>query len=418
MKLLMISNLFPPVARGGAEQVASRIAHEFHARGHRVTVLSSMAYKGMGSLWATLSERHVFGVYRYFPLNLYHMLRDFQFLRPIRFLWHIIDAFNPHAFFVTRAMIRQEQPDAVLTHNLKGIGLMSALAIRFSGIPWVHTVHDVQLAIPSGLLIYGKERLSFIPQHLRQIYGWIVKKIIGSPEEILSPSQFLADFYRERAFFPDSVMTVIPNPSPSIQLPSTRFADQSTVSLLYAGQLESHKGVPFLMDVFDQLPEDVHVHIAGNGALAKRVSQWAESERRVKYHGFVSLQNLLHLLSISDGVVVPSLCYENSPTIIYESFLVGIPVIASHVGGVGELVKDGENGFLFEPGNTTAFLEAVEKLRTQRVIFTERRSSIQFTVASFTLARYVQQLARIIDRRLIGAKDDQTQTREWPHHLD
>ena len=95
MKIGIVTNLYPPIARGGAEKVAKRIVDELTARGHEVFVISTMPFKGFSSLNPTVDSIDKEKVYRYFPLNIYHILNDYKFPFPIRAKWHLIDLFNP-----------------------------------------------------------------------------------------------------------------------------------------------------------------------------------------------------------------------------------------------------------------------------------------------------------------------------------
>jgi len=60
-----------------------------------------------------------------------------------------------------------------------------------------------------------------------------------------------------------------------------------------------------------------------------------------------------------DLLVVPSLWYENSPLIIHEAFLARVPVLASNLGGMKELVREGRGGMLFEPNNPKNLAEKI-----------------------------------------------------------
>ena len=61
-----------------------------------------------------------------------------------------------------------------------------------------------------------------------------------------------------------------------------------------------------------------------------------------------------------DVLIVPSVCYENSPLTISEAFLSKIPVITSNIGGMAELVRDGEYGFTFPVGNAEKLQEKIQ----------------------------------------------------------
>ena len=82
MNIGIVSNLYPPIARGGAELVARRIAHELHVRGHQLFVFSTRPYSGPKSTVAQVSERSVEAIYRLFPINIYHTLSDFKYPLP------------------------------------------------------------------------------------------------------------------------------------------------------------------------------------------------------------------------------------------------------------------------------------------------------------------------------------------------
>lgn len=389
MNIGIVSNLYPPVSRGGAENIARRVAHELHVRGHRVFVVSTQK---PWAPWPRVTESHVERIYRFRPFNLYHPLDDHRHALPTRAAWHLIDLYGSHPQRALGRVLDAEQPDVVLTHNLKGFGMRAVEAVRSRGIRHVHTLHDVQLAIPSGLLIHGEENAWLNDSSLQRWYERQMQRVVGSPDVVVSPSKFLADFYGTRGFFPKSRVEVIPNPAPDVDPPSRALRPGGPLRLLFAGQLEEHKGIRFLIEALEASKMSFELHVAGEGTLTPFVSNWADRDRRVVYHGFCSLDNLVKLFLISDAVVVPSLCYENSPTVIYESFQTGVPVVAADIGGVGELVRDGENGYLFAPGDRAALLAALTRLSDDSARLWERQDEIRATVKDYSLAAYVRRL--------------------------
>ncbi|GAH67801.1 unnamed protein product, partial [marine sediment metagenome] len=90
----------------------------------------------------------------------------------------------------------------------------------------------------------------------------------------------------------------------------------------------------------------------------------AGDDKRIKFYGFLQHQQLKELYKKANLLIVPSICYDNSPTVIYESFSFGVPVIGSRIGGIPELVKEGYNGFLFEAGNVEELGSVIKKLTT------------------------------------------------------
>ena len=88
--------------------------------------------------------------------------------------------------------------------------------------------------------------------------------------------------------------------------------------------------------------------------------------------------------------IVPSLCYENSPTVIYESLVAGTPVLASNIGGVGELIIEGENGYIFKPGNEEDFLKKMEVfLNSKEKIPQLKRKSLE-SISRHTIENYLR----------------------------
>lgn len=393
MKIGIVSNLYPPVSRGGAENIAHRVAHELHVLGHDVFVVSTQKE---WSLVPRVTESHVERIYRYRPRNVYHPLNDYKHPFPVRVAWHLVDMYGTHPARALGGVLDQERPDVVLTHNLKGFGMQSVAAIRARRIRHVHTLHDVQLAIPSGLLIYGEEKRWLNASPAQKWYETAMKRIVGSPDVVVSPSKFLADFYASRGFFPHSRVEVVPNPAPNIQAPSRDVRRPGPLRLLFAGQLESHKGIKFLLETLNALSVPFELHVAGEGTLTSYVDGWARRDARVIYHGFCSLGNLVKLFSISDAVVVPSLCYENSPTVIYEAFQAGVPVVAADIGGVGELVCDRHNGYLFAPGDRAELTAALLRLAKDEDAFWHRAEDIRASVAARSLGEYVAKLETLM----------------------
>lgn len=392
MKIGIVSNLYPPDARGGAELVASRIADALYERGHDVFVLTTQPFEGLRSLFPRIRERTLEAVYRFFPLNLYYLKQDGHVPFPVRALWHIIDLFSCCGRWAIRTVINDEDPDVIITHNLKGIGVSIAREIQRQGVPHIHTLHDVQLSVPSGLLIAGQENAWLNRSFLRRLYEKGVRREMGRPDIVLSPSKFLADFYQERGFFTDTRTEILQNPMPSSQSRSREPRMAYKTQFLYVGQLEEHKGILELLRAIDGMGDNVELHIAGEGSFSEFIVQRADVDSRVSFHGFVSFDHLIKLLRATDAVVMPSICYENSPTVIYEAYLVGVPVIASRIGGIPELVVEGETGILVKPGDEQDLARAMRSIHSARDAWWEKGDAIRLQAQKYSIKHYVDQL--------------------------
>jgi glycosyltransferase involved in cell wall biosynthesis len=91
----------------------------------------------------------------------------------------------------------------------------------------------------------------------------------------------------------------------------------------------------------------------------------------VRFMGRFERARVADVYAQMDVLVVPSLWLENSPLVIHEAFMAGVPVVGSRIGGIADLVRDGRNGLLFEPGNATDLAAAIRRLATDRSLLRE-----------------------------------------------
>jgi glycosyltransferase involved in cell wall biosynthesis len=103
---------------------------------------------------------------------------------------------------------------------------------------------------------------------------------------------------------------------------------------------------------------DPHSH-AGYADELKRLSG---GDPRITFHGAYRHEQVYDLLAGLDAIVVPSVCYENSPLVIQEAQAAHVPVLASRLGGMRELVTDEHDGLLFDPGNPQDLARQLRRL--------------------------------------------------------
>lgn len=394
MKIGIISNLYPPHVRGGAEHVVVRTVEALIEKGHDIFVVTAMPkQKGKDIV---LNSNAVERIYQFAPKNLYFVLDDHLYPWIIRLFWHIIDAFAGQVVSRLNVILDGENPDIIMTHNLKGIGLRLSRVIQKRKIPHIHIVHDLQLIIPSGLRFAGKEKVPFYTKPFYWLYRKITNKLIGNPDLVIFPSAYLRDEYLSNDFFKKSKVIVLPNPAPQFSVTNHRNRIAGPMSLLFVGQLEAHKGIDFIIETFKKQNTQDNLIIAGEGSLIKKVKLAADNHKNINYLGYVAVDQLLNCFEVVDALIVPSLCYENSPTVIYESLQSGVPVLASNIGGVGELVTDGKNGYLFKPGDEEDMFKSLQKLRESRHFFAQSRDKIRNTIKDHKMENYIDKLEKHI----------------------
>ncbi len=354
MKVALINNIYPPYDRGGAEQVVVKIVEGLLSAGHTVVMVTSTPRN------EEVDHHNNLTVYRIRPGNIFFYTTASQHGIMSRFLWHLFDIGNIYAAYKIKKILEREKPDVVHTHNLMGLSFLVPWVIRQLSIRHVHTVHDVQLVEPSAMILKSQELSWRYNGFLTKVYVWIMKQLIGSPDVVLSASQFLRDFYAVRGFFPHSRIEVVRNPVTftigSVHL--NAMSDNNIFRFIYVGQVEAHKGVANLVRAFCSLVENnVQLHIVGGGTQLDVIKTLAGNDKRITVYDRVDRKELPVLFSTMNMTVVPSLCYENSPSVIFESFACGVPVLASNIEGIAELIHEGENGLTFEAGNEKVLQE-------------------------------------------------------------
>ncbi len=373
--------------------MAFRIAQGLYDRGHDVSVISTQPNEG--PVVRTVEDGML--VFRFRPKNIYYTLEDTEQSFAKRLVWHLIDLKGRDSTNKVRIFLNQIKPDVVVTHNLKGIGLGIPRAIQSLSIPHIHVLHDVQLVIPSGLLIKGHEADWMNRGFLQKWYEKATAKAIGTPDVVISPSKYLLDFHQSHGLFKNIESVVLQNPSPEFGI-TERKKPGGSLKLLFLGSLEEHKGIRFLIETLRASDYDFELMIAGKGSLDEYVGSATKEDQRIQHFGPFNMEEAADLLSVSDCLVAPSLCYENSPTVIYESLSCGVPVVASNIGGIPELIQEGENGYLFEAGDGESLLHKLGQIARNREVWFERQDEIRMAIAKFSMTYYLDRFEEIIKR--------------------
>ena len=391
MKVCIINNIYPPYARGGAELVIERTVTGLTEAGHEVVVITSTPTQG--------SEENLAGAKMYWihPQNIFFYTEAHKHAWLSRAVWHIIDIFNFGAAQKIRQILEKEKPDVVHTHNLMGLSFLLPRVIRSLNIRHIHTVHDVQLVEPSGMILKEYESTARYHGVPTRMYTALMRSLLGSPAVVISPSQFLREFYVKRGFFKNSQVEIVRNPltfSLALENQSKNFGP---IKFLYAGQIEAHKGVLELVKAFTKLDADTpaELHIVGGGAQLNAVQILAVNDSRIKIYGRVERKELPGIFQTMDLTVVPSLCYENSPTVIFESFASRVPVLASNIEGIAELIQEGENGLTFPAGDIVTLTEKLQWCKSHRTNLEQMSVNTQKSLHGLSLSEYVTRLEKI-----------------------
>ena len=398
MKITIISNLYHPYVRGGAEIVARTMAEGLRAQLQHVSVITTQPFEGLRSLMPSSGTVNDVPAYRFYPINIYFYLLDFKFPSVVRALWHIIDIFNVHSAWVVYTLLKRERPDVVITHNLMGIGFLIPRVIALLRIRHVHVIHDVQLVNPSGIIIVGREKnplqLIMTMMGYSRFMRWLFKKT----SLIISPSQFLLTFYERYGFFVHAEKKVLPNPvAPHDTAPTNATSD--ILRLVYLGTISEPKGIVQLVRLVHDLPLDVQLrlNVIGVGTELKSLMDSVATDTRIVFYGWRVRDEIMNIFSESDMLIAPTICYDNSPTVVYEGLSYGLPALVTDAGGAQEIVHDGYNGFVVPAKNWLALRERIIDLARHPEQLVPLAHNAAPSVAGLSVDAYVTRLLTMLE---------------------
>ena len=270
MRILIISNLFPPYIMGGAEMAAHSLALWLARNGHEVRVLTTAparADEGTETMIPGLTVTR-----RFFP-NVYQVYMAGRQPLMRKAIWHFNDHFRPENERIAGEIIDEFQPDVVNTHDLQGIGYNVLKAVGERGLPCVQVLHDFGFLCLAMNMFRSGQECSY--HHLTCQASTAIKR--GYFEQIkalsfVSPSAALLERYRPH-LPPHLEACVIPLVlyfAPAPERPALRVGrEDEPLRLLYVGQIEPWKGIGFLCDVLEPLAAqgNLHLQVVGGGNL-------------------------------------------------------------------------------------------------------------------------------------------------------
>jgi glycosyltransferase involved in cell wall biosynthesis len=393
MKICFMSNLYPPFVLGGAEISVKILAEGLVKKGHEVFVITTSPSRKR-------SEETINGVkiYRIKPFNLYPMYTHQDQPAWRKPVWHVIDLWNPSAYFLVKRILKKEMPDIVHINNYKGLSLSVFSSVKRLHLPLIFTAHDFSLLCPRANLLHDSGEICTRPSRWCTLYSRIQKWLLhNNPNLVTAPSRFVLDMLQANGLFESVEIVKLPN-AIEIKYKSAE-KNYSTLDVLFVGSLSRHKGVHVLIAAFTALDtENIRLHIVGKGKDEMEFKNLAGSDNRIVFHGFVPDEELMELYQTANVTVIPSIWYDNSPMVIYESLMHGTPVIGSRIGGIPELVEEGYNGYLFEAGNMAGLRALLETLILNQGALKRLEDGALGSVKRYDIEKLVDELETIYRR--------------------
>lgn len=277
---------------------------------------------------------------------------------------------SQESYEAIRDLIRRERPDVTHVHNTLPLVSPSVYyACHEEGVPVVQTIHNYRLLCPDGNFLRNGAVCEECVEHslfnsvLHGCYrasrvqsgalAWMLashrwrgtwKNLI---DRYLVPTEFVKQKLIQSGLDAGKI-TIKPNwyePDPGPR-------EAADGSMLYAGRLSEEKGIKTLLRAWSTLKDPPVLNILGDGPLRGDVESAATSNTRISYLGRRSPEEVIQCMRRASVFVVSSEWYEAFPHSIVEAYACGLPILASRIGTLKDVVKDGKTGVLFDPGNS------------------------------------------------------------------
>jgi glycosyltransferase involved in cell wall biosynthesis len=340
MKVLFVASLYYPYV-GGAERILRIIAEGLVKAGHQPVVVCLSKER-------CCIRRDVNGVKVYY-LRLRNLYWPFDGYRPsaaVRAMWATIDAYNIYASRAVGRILDLEQPSLVNTHNLAGFSGSVWSEVKRRDLPLVHTILDYWLICGKSTMYTGA-KVCRTPCLACRILSAPRRHLSRMVDAVIADGDFLLQMHLEQGLFGDGRPTrrIYNASGVELGIRPPAVASAGRLRLGYLGRVEPSKGVEALLETLAAIPEGWELQIAGSGlqAYEERLKERFQSDR-LKFLGFVEPKELFVNI---DVLVVPSVWNDPLPTVIFEAYAHGVPVIGSSRGGIPEVIEDGKTGLIF-----------------------------------------------------------------------
>ncbi|MGV8934447.1 MAG: glycosyltransferase family 4 protein [Gallionellaceae bacterium] len=281
--------------------------------------------------------------------------------------------------------------------------------LKDAGVPVVMTAHDLKIACPAYKMLNSTGvcekckggNLLNVLQHrcvrdslaasaivmVESVVHRMLNTYKGKLDKVVVPSRFFMEKFIEWGW-PPSKFAYIPN-----YVDASRFDPVFDAGdyFLYFGRLAPEKGVATLMRAAKAA--GVKLKIAGTGPIeADLHALQAELNGDIEFLGYRSGADLHNLIRQARAMVLPSEWYENAPMSVLESFALGTPVVGARIGGIPEMVIDGETGWTFESRNTDELSALLSRLTAMpnEQLAKAGRTARNHVATNFNQAGYLQ----------------------------
>ncbi len=345
------------------------------------------------------------------PKTLFRTMQGLFYSKEVEMaIKRLILDFKPHVAYVLHYM-RKLSPSLLVGLKSLNIPIVVRLSDYAMVCPQNHCLRKgkaCQLCVEGNILPSIFNRCvngSTMASILNAIASWYhrYRQFFDLIDIFITTNKFMFDMM-VKAGFPERRLAYIPTfVNTKTFQPQLKERRQQYIACI--GRLEKIKGIHILIDAIGIIRRrrpgfKLKVKIAGDGDQG--YVQFLENKIKnqslgniVELLGRVDTSSISALLRNAQFSVIPSLCYENMPNTLLESYACGTPVIASDTGSLTESVQEGRTGFLFCRGDSSALADCIEKFMDQPQLFFEMsRNARRLAETKHSLNKHVEALEK------------------------
>jgi glycosyltransferase involved in cell wall biosynthesis len=368
VRVLVVSGIWPPDV-GGPASHAPEVADWLASRGHEVEVLTTATREPEPRAYPVRS------VSRGLPAGVRHL--------------------------AVASRVARARPDVVYATSMAGRTAFGTLVSRRPFVLKLAGDAAFERALRTGAFDGTLERFEHEAGGVRVAGLRAARNLaVRRAAHVVCPSSFLQDLALSWGV-PRERVSVLPNPAPRVELPprdelrARLGVDGPT--LAFAGRLTRPKALGIALEALGQV-DSVSLVLAGDGDERAELERRAGGlDGRARFLGALPRTQVLETVAAADALLLSS-TWENFPHAVVEALAVGTPVIATDVGGVSEVVRDGENGLLVAPGDPQPLAEAIRRFFGDEALRERLRAGARATAEELTPDRVYGELEAILRR--------------------
>lgn len=381
MKILVLNYEFPPVGGGGGK-VAEDICGILARRGHQIRVQTS----------------HVKGLPKYEQRDGYQIFRSFSFRSHLDHC----SVYEMGAYLLTNLFpvlnhVLFWKPDVVHAHFAVPTGFLAFFVNLLTGVPYVITAHlgDVPGGVPDQT------------DHIFKAIKPMTTPIWKRAAAVTAVSEFTKQLAVKSY---DVNVQTIHNGIDIGNCKQSQTEPQGTVNLIFVGRFNPQKNILFMLALLARILDlNWHLQMVGDGPLKDKVCHKIIEEGldgRVTLHGWVNPKRVDEIMSKSDILVLPSLS-EGLPVVGVAALAHGLAILGSKIGGISDVVIDGQNGSLCSVNDFNEFEQALRSMLLSKKKLRHMKMSSREMAEKFDLVKIAKKYESIF-KKVINNKRDTT----------